>query len=68
MPDNEANAGSGKREGSDAISLGERLSSARKARSISLEQASRKLHLDKTIVAALEAEQFARNHQLITRL
>ena len=58
MPDNEVNAGSGKREGSDAISLGERLSSARKARSISLEQASRKLRLDKTIVAALEAEQF----------
>lgn len=58
MPDKEANADSGKREGSDAISLGERLSSARKARSITLEQASRTLRLDKAIVAALEAEQF----------
>jgi len=58
MPDNETNAGSGRWEGSDTISLGERLSSARKARSISLEQAARTLHLDKTVVAALEAEQF----------
>lgn len=58
MPDNEANADSGKLEGGDAISLGERLSSARKQRSISLEQASQTLHLDKAIVAALEAEQF----------
>ncbi len=58
MPDNETNAGSDGRDGSSAISLGERLSSARKARAISLEQAARTLHLDKTVVAALEAEQF----------
>ena len=58
MPDNETNAGSGGWKGSDAISLGERLSSARKARAISLEQAARTLHLDKAVVAALEAEQF----------
>ena len=58
MPDNEPNAGSDGRDGSSAISLGERLSSARNARAISLEQAARTLHLDKTVVAALEAEQF----------
>jgi len=58
MPDNETNAGSDGRDGGGAISLGERLSSARNARAISLEQAARTLHLDKTVVAALEAEQF----------
>ena len=58
MPDNETNAGSDGRDGSGATSLGERLSSARKARAISLEQAARTLHLDKTVVAALEVEQF----------
>ena len=58
MPDNETNAGADGRDGSSAISLGERLSSARTARAISLEQAARTLHLDKAVVAALEAEQF----------
>lgn len=58
MPVNETNAGSDGREGSGAVSLGEQLSSAREERAISLEQAARTLHLDKAVVAALEAEQF----------
>jgi cytoskeleton protein RodZ len=40
------------------LGLGDRLRSARAARALSLEQVSEALHLDESIVLALEAEQF----------
>lgn len=42
----------------DTLGLGERLRSARKAHALSLEQVAESLHLDETLVLALEAEQF----------
>jgi len=42
----------------DALGLGERLRSARKATAMSLEQVAESLHLDETSVVALEEEQF----------
>ena len=41
-----------------ALGLGERLRSARKAKALSLERVSEVLHLDETLVLALEDEQF----------
>jgi cytoskeleton protein RodZ len=41
-----------------ALGLGERLRSARKARALSLEHVSETLHLDETIILALEDERF----------
>jgi cytoskeleton protein RodZ len=64
MPDNQDNieaspypvAGGAVKSG--ALGLGERLRSARKARAMSLEHVSETLHLDETIILALEDERF----------
>lgn len=63
MPDN-ANKTEMARQGThvssnpSALGLGERLRSARKARALSLEHVSEKLHLDETVILALEDERF----------
>ena len=63
MPDN-ANKIEMARQGAhvsanpSALGLGERLRSARKARALSLEHVSEKLHLDESIILALEDERF----------
>lgn len=64
MPDNEKNIeassypDTGSAVKSGALGLGERLRSARKARAMSLEHVSETLHLDETIILALEDERF----------
>ena len=57
MTDNDEQAESRDPPGG-ALGLGERLRSARKARALSLEQVAESLHLDESIVLALEAEEF----------
>jgi cytoskeleton protein RodZ len=63
MPDNAKNTdaahqGSYVASKSNALGLGERLRSARKARALSLEHVSEALHLDEAIILALEDERF----------
>ncbi|MFQ5633903.1 MAG: RodZ domain-containing protein [Gammaproteobacteria bacterium] len=64
MPDNGAGtdrsgtAGSTARTGAGGLALGERLRSARKARAISLERVAEELHLNESVVLALEEERF----------
>jgi len=63
MPDNAksselAHQGSRVAARTSALGLGERLRSARKARAFSLERVSEALHLDETIILALEDERF----------
>lgn len=63
MPDNAKKIETVSRGGTvvskqSALGLGERLRSARKARALSLEQVSDALHLDETIILALEDERF----------
>jgi cytoskeleton protein RodZ len=57
MPDSDINGEPVSRE-SDVLGLGERLRSARKARAMSLAQVSEALHLDESILLALEEERF----------
>ena len=63
MPDNATKTESAHQGGhvaskSSALGLGERLRSARKARALSLEHVAETLHLDETIILALEDERF----------
>lgn len=63
MPDNAKKIENDQRDAGvavkpSALGLGERLRSARKARALSLEHVSETLHLDETIVLALEDERF----------
>lgn len=63
MPDNvktihTAHTGADAARKPSALGLGERLRSARKGRALSLEQVSETLHLDETIILALEDERF----------
>jgi cytoskeleton protein RodZ len=59
MPDSEPQVAPGTDAGGVAsLGIGERLRSARKARALTLEQAAETLHLDESVILALEEERF----------